>query len=123
MRGIGGLLYAWSPQYIPDLTGKVRDCAVCVRSTCSPLSHKRSAPQTYVITGGSSGVGLEVTRALLRRGARVIIASRSRERVDAAIGTLKALLPSADVLGMEVNLASFRRVRRLACALRVCPGS
>ena len=37
-----------------------------------------------VITGGSSGIGLATARALAQQNARVIIASRSREKLDRA---------------------------------------
>jgi NAD(P)-dependent dehydrogenase (short-subunit alcohol dehydrogenase family) len=66
----------------------------------------------FVVTGGSSGVGLEVSRTLARRGARVVIASRDAARVDAAVRSLKAVLPPASALtGMVLDLASLRRVR------------
>ena len=40
--------------------------------------------QTVVVVGGSSGMGLAVADASARRGARVVIASRSRDKLEAA---------------------------------------
>ena len=45
--------------------------------------------QTLVVLGGTSGVGLEVARAAVARGARVVIAGRDRARADAACASLE----------------------------------
>ena len=44
--------------------------------------------RTYVVTGGSSGLGLAGARALVGDGARVVVSSRSQERVDDAVAAL-----------------------------------
>ena len=41
--------------------------------------------QRAVVVGGSSGIGLATARALAARGARVVIASRSREKLERAL--------------------------------------
>jgi 3-dehydrosphinganine reductase len=46
-----------------------------------------------LITGGSSGIGLELGRALVREGALVCIAARSEERLTAAVTELGAAVP------------------------------
>jgi 3-oxoacyl-[acyl-carrier protein] reductase len=43
------------------------------------------AGQVAFVTGGATGIGLAVTRALMRRGARVVIFARNLERAKAAI--------------------------------------
>jgi NAD(P)-dependent dehydrogenase (short-subunit alcohol dehydrogenase family) len=43
---------------------------------------------TVVVIGGSSGLGLAVARRCLADGASVVIAGRSRERLDAAVAEL-----------------------------------
>ena len=40
--------------------------------------------KVVIITGGSSGFGLEAARILLEMGAKVVITGRNRERLDAA---------------------------------------
>ena len=46
-----------------------------------------------VVTGASSGIGRAVAQELLARGAAVVIAARSRERVDEAGEEQRAPLP------------------------------
>ena len=41
-----------------------------------------------VVTGASTGIGRAVAQELLRRGAAVVIAARSRERVEEAAAAL-----------------------------------
>ncbi|SMH44256.1 NAD(P)-dependent dehydrogenase, short-chain alcohol dehydrogenase family [Rathayibacter oskolensis] len=43
------------------------------------------AGRTYVVTGGASGIGLETSLALARRGARVVAGVRDPERASAAL--------------------------------------
>src|SRR5262245_60609472 len=47
-----------------------------------------------LITGGSSGIGLELARALVREGASVCIAARDEQRLAAAVAELSASVPS-----------------------------
>lgn len=46
--------------------------------------------KTALVTGGSSGLGLIIAKGLLQNGARVIIASRKKERCDEALEELKS---------------------------------
>jgi NAD(P)-dependent dehydrogenase (short-subunit alcohol dehydrogenase family) len=47
--------------------------------------------QSALVTGGGSGIGLGCARALVADGATVVIAGRSRERLDAALAELRAI--------------------------------
>ena len=47
--------------------------------------------KTALVTGGSSGLGLAMAKGLLCNGVRVVIASRSEEKCEAALAELKQL--------------------------------
>lgn len=47
------------------------------------------AGQTAVVTGGGTGIGLAIARALGGLGANVVIASRNREHLDQGLAALK----------------------------------
>ncbi len=64
------------------------------------------AGQTAVVTGGGTGLGLAIARALGKLGARVVIASRKREHLDAGAAAIRgdgtAVLPvQADIRDPE----------------------
>lgn len=44
--------------------------------------------RTYIVTGGSAGIGLGCAQALVRDGARVVIVGRDANRLDAALDLL-----------------------------------
>lgn len=44
--------------------------------------------RAYLVTGGTSGLGFAVARCLVDEGARVVVASRSQDRVDEAVAEL-----------------------------------
>src|SRR5690348_4789198 len=54
--------------------------------------------QTVLITGGSSGIGLELARQLLSRENKVIICGRSEEKLAQA----KDRLPSLDIFSCDL---------------------
>lgn len=68
-----------------------------------------------IVTGGSSGLGLAITRAMLQSGFRVAITGRSQERLEAVCRSLDAgetLLPiQADVASEDDVLRTFAVTR------------
>lgn len=44
--------------------------------------------RTFIVTGGSSGLGFATAEALVAEGANVLISSRSQEKIDAALSRL-----------------------------------
>lgn len=46
--------------------------------------------KVFVVTGGSRGIGLEITKLLLKEQAKVVICGRKQENLDAAISDLNA---------------------------------
>ena len=81
----------WKADDLPDLTGR-----------------------TFVVTGANSGLGYEATRALARKGARVVMACRDPARAQAALDEIRAQVPDSGVEAMQLDLADLASVRRFA---------
>lgn len=56
-----------------------------------------TAGQHAVITGGSSGLGLDVALRLAERGIRTTLVARDRDKLDKAQAAIRAAVPSTDV--------------------------
>jgi NAD(P)-dependent dehydrogenase (short-subunit alcohol dehydrogenase family) len=67
-----------------------------------------------LITGATSGLGLESAKALAVRNARVLLAGRDPGRLAAAITAVRAVAPAAPVEGVELDLASLAGIRAAA---------
>ena len=70
--------------------------------------------KTVLVTGANAGIGKETARGLARRGARVVMASRSLERGEAARKDLAREMPEERLEVMRLDLASLADVRRFA---------
>ncbi|MGU3432856.1 SDR family NAD(P)-dependent oxidoreductase [Actinomycetes bacterium M1A6_2h] len=67
--------------------------------------HPVRAGQHAVVTGGSSGLGLELARHLVRRGVAVTLLARDRAKLAAAVALLEAVDPSVEVYAISVDVA------------------
>src|SRR5690606_35699662 len=65
-----------------------------------------------VVTGGSTGIGLELAKALAREGMDLVIASRSAEKLEAAAASLGE--SGRRVLTFPCDVADRSQVRALA---------
>ncbi len=89
----------WTPDQLPELKGR-----------------------TYVITGGNSGLGLEATKILCGKGARVVFTSRSEDKAETAIEQVKEVVPEADIDFVQLDLSKQESVEAAADAIRQkCP--
>ena len=79
----------WSTNDIPDQSGRL-----------------------VVITGGNSGIGLEAAKTFAKKGADVLIATRSAEKGEAAVKEISAGAASGATVWREaLDLASFASIR------------
>lgn len=79
---------------VPDLTGRIA-----------------------VVTGASGGLGLENARALARRGAHIVLATRDPDRTAVAITRIQRAVPDASLEHLPLDLADLTSVRGAAEAL------
>ena len=82
---------AWSEHDVPDQTGRIA-----------------------VVTGASSGIGLETARVLARKGAHVVLAVRNREKGEAARADITRAEPQAKVAVQHLDLANLESVETFA---------
>lgn len=68
----------------------------------------------FVITGASSGLGEESTRALAAHGATVTMLARSQEKLDAAAARVRERVPEADLELGIVDLADQNSIAAFA---------
>ncbi|WP_454689710.1 SDR family oxidoreductase [Achromobacter aloeverae] len=62
-----------------------------------------------LITGGAGGIGLDIAQAYGRLGAKVVLASRSQERLDQAAGQLAG--EGMDVLAVRTDVRNYEEVK------------
>lgn len=63
-----------------------------------------------LVTGGSSGLGLEIARIHLLNGDNVCIVGRSQKRLDSAAKDLKPSGASGELMAMSCNVAEENEV-------------
>jgi len=67
-----------------------------------------------IVTGASTGLGLETARALASAGAHVVLAGRDAARLDAAATTVRDDVPDAELETGVLDLTSLDSVRGFA---------
>lgn len=77
--------------------------------------------KTFVVTGANSGLGFEITRVLAARGARVVMACRSKPNADEAIGRIRDLTPVADLEFLAYDQSDLDSIRAAAEKLSAGP--
>lgn len=75
----------------------------------SPFRDDVLTGQVALVTGGGTGIGLAIARALGQQGARVIIASRKLEKIQPAADGLSEELGSP-VTGLQIDIRDRDRV-------------
>jgi NAD(P)-dependent dehydrogenase (short-subunit alcohol dehydrogenase family) len=79
----------WTAENIPDQTGKIA-----------------------IVTGANSGIGYETARALACKGARVILACRTKEKGVKAVRQITQEYPAAQAELIQLDLSDLASVRR-----------
>jgi NAD(P)-dependent dehydrogenase (short-subunit alcohol dehydrogenase family) len=74
------------------------------------------AGQTFLVTGGNTGIGRATAAALAQRGGRVVVACRSRDKGEAAVAAIKAATGNDAVRFLPLDLADLDSVRSCAAS-------
>ncbi|MCV6597987.1 MAG: SDR family oxidoreductase [Mangrovicoccus sp.] len=75
----------------------------------APVSFDFSGKTVYVV-GGTSGINYGIAQGFARAGARVAVASRSQDKVDAAVAGLKEL--GSDAFGVSLDVRDYEAVEK-----------
>ena len=73
--------------------------------------------KTVIITGANTGMGLETAVDLAKRGARVILACRNKEKGETAVSEVKKRSKSLNTAFVRIDLASLDSVREFAAKI------
>lgn len=83
-----------------------------------PRHPPSAAGRTFVVTGGNAGIGYFTTEELASAGARVILASRSPDKAERAIASVREHVPGAELQFVRLDLSSLTSVAAAAEQLR-----
>jgi NAD(P)-dependent dehydrogenase (short-subunit alcohol dehydrogenase family) len=86
---------SWDPSHLPSQSGK-----------------------TIVVTGGNAGIGYFVSEQLAAAGARIVLASRSKEKAAKAIESIRSRVPGAELDFVQLDLSSLGAIREAAEKIR-----
>ena len=70
-----------------------------------------------LITGGNCGIGRATAEELCRRGARVVLTARDAAKGAAAVASIEAAVPAADVAWRELDLANRESIEGFAAGV------
>ncbi|XP_070988017.1 dehydrogenase/reductase SDR family member 13-like isoform X1 [Oncorhynchus clarkii lewisi] len=70
--------------------------------------------KTAIVTGSNTGIGKATALDLAKRGARVILACRSKQKAEAAVYDIRRESGSNEVVFMHLDLGSLKSVRSFA---------
>lgn len=70
--------------------------------------------RTIIVTGANTGIGFEAAKVLAAKGARVLLACRSRDKAEAAMARIGQEAPGADLAFLPLDQADLASVRQAA---------
>lgn len=73
--------------------------------------------RTALVTGGGSGMGIEIARALAGAGARVIVGDIDEAGASRAVAVIRSEFPDARIEHAKLDLGDFASIREFAAAV------
>lgn len=70
------------------------------------------------MTGANTGLGFETTKALVSRGATVILACRSNEKMQEAIKKIRETTKEGEMIPLELDLSSFESIKKFVAIIK-----
>lgn len=74
--------------------------------------------KTAIITGATSGIGIELVRGMAAKGYRLGIVGRDPQKTDSFIQTLKTEFKGLDIIGFNCDLSELPQIKTLAEQIR-----
>ncbi|XP_074316247.1 short-chain dehydrogenase TIC 32 B, chloroplastic [Silene latifolia] len=96
------------------LTGIAGPSGYGSKSTADQVTENCSSPTilTAIVTGATSGIGVETARVLAKRGVRVIIPARSLKKANEVKELILRETPQAEIILLEIDLSSMASICR-----------
>ncbi|KAJ8930538.1 hypothetical protein NQ314_016651 [Rhamnusium bicolor] len=104
---------SWWPYLITLFVSIISAIRIYVGGTYCDSSHNIEG-KNVIITGGASGIGLETTKELAKRGANIILAVRNADKGRNAIEQIKMLAPRANIVIKLLDTSEFSSIRDFA---------
>ncbi|MEO8529458.1 MAG: SDR family NAD(P)-dependent oxidoreductase, partial [Pseudolysinimonas sp.] len=82
--------------------------------TWDPVHLPSQEGRTFVVTGGSTGIGYWVCEQLAGAGARIILAARYAPKAEDAMASIRSRVPGVDIQHVPFDLTSIDAVRATA---------
>lgn len=78
--------------------------------------------RTALVTGGTSGIGNEITKSFLKAGASVIITGRNQARIDKVVDAIKDELKKDTIYGLAMDMKDVGSIKdKMDQALKMTP--
>ena len=69
--------------------------------------------KTVLITGGSSGLGLEISKLFAKDGYRLLWVSKSQDEIDVALPYFKSMYPDIEIQSLVIDLSNMESARKV----------